>query len=132
MGTGFSSTRIHMPRPPHTHCCSSRTLAHKLPLAATTQQSSGSNTQKQQERNTPVTSLTLDPALRAFARATGKVAGQVARRTLTLVSLFFEATVEARAMMSRHQAIGAAAGAASNERRHDSRLEAIHRLSPHS
>jgi hypothetical protein len=79
-----------------------------------------------------VISLTLNPALSAFARAIGKVAWQAARRTLTLVSLFFEATVEARAMMSRRQAIGAAAGAASNERRHDARLEAVHRLSSHS
>jgi hypothetical protein len=75
-----------------------------------------------------VTSLILHPALSVFARATGKVAGQAARRTLTLVSLFFEAIVEARAMMAQRQAIGSAAGAASNERHHDSRLEAVHRL----
>jgi hypothetical protein len=105
---------------------------HELPLAATAQQSAGSNPQEQQERNTSVISRTLNPAVSAFARATGKVAGQAARQTFTLVSLFFEAIVEARAMLSRRQAIGAAAGAASNERRHDSRLEAAHRLSSHS
>jgi hypothetical protein len=132
MRTGFSSTRIYMPQPPHTRCCSDRTLAHELPLAAAAQQSPGSNPQEQQERNTSVTSLTLNPALSAFARATGKVAGQAAWRTLTLVSLFFEAFVEARAMMSRRQAIGAAVGAASNERSHDSRLKAVNRLSSRS
>ncbi len=66
-----------------------------------------------------MTSLILSPALSTFARATGKVAGQAMRRTLALVSMFFEAIVEARAMMARRQAIGSAAGAASNERRHD-------------
>jgi hypothetical protein len=66
-----------------------------------------------------VTSPILNPALSVLARATGKVAGQAARRTLTLVLLFFEAIVEARAMMAQRQAIGLAAGAASNERHHD-------------
>jgi hypothetical protein len=66
-----------------------------------------------------VTSLILSPALSTFARTTGKVAGQGMRRTLTLISIFFAAIVEARAMMARRQAIGAAAGAASDERRHD-------------
>jgi hypothetical protein len=66
-----------------------------------------------------VTSLILSPPLITFARAIGKVAGRDVRRTLTLVSMFFAAIVEARAMMARRQAIGSAAGAASNERRHD-------------
>lgn len=61
-----------------------------------------------------MTSLILSPALNAFARATGKVVGQAAR-TLTLVLLFFEAIAEARAMMARRQAIGSAAGVATNE-----------------
>lgn len=38
-----------------------------------------------------MTSLFINPALSAFAPSTGKVAGQAARRTLTLVLLFFEA-----------------------------------------
>jgi hypothetical protein len=79
-----------------------------------------------------VTSLIIKPPLSAFARATGKVAGQAARRTCTLVSLFFEAIVEARATMPRRQAIGSVAGAASDERRHDSRPQAVHRLSSQS
>jgi hypothetical protein len=66
-----------------------------------------------------VTSVILNPAISAFARATGKVASRAIRRTLTLVSMFFGAIVEARAMMARYQAIGSAAGAASTERRHD-------------
>jgi hypothetical protein len=66
-----------------------------------------------------VTSLILSPALSTFARATRKVAGQAMRRTLTLISMFFEAIVEARAMMARRQAIGSAAGITANERRHD-------------
>ena len=66
-----------------------------------------------------MTSLILNHALSARARVTGKVAGKAARRILTLVSIFFEAIVEARAMMARCQVIGSAAGAASNQRRHD-------------
>jgi hypothetical protein len=72
----------------------------------------------------------LNPALSAFACATGKVAGQAARWTLT--SLFFEAIVEARATMARRQAIGSVAGGASNERHHGSRADAVHRLSSQS
>jgi hypothetical protein len=79
-----------------------------------------------------VTCLIIKPALSASARATGKVAGQAARRTLTLVSLFFDAIVEARAAMARRQAIGSVAGAASNERHHGSRADAVHRLSSQS
>jgi hypothetical protein len=66
-----------------------------------------------------VTSLILSPGFSTFARATGKVADRAVRRTLTRVSMFFEAIVEARAMMARREAIGSAAGAASNERRHN-------------
>ena len=74
-----------------------------------------------------MTSLILSPALSMLARATGKVAGRAMRRTLTLVSMFFEAIVEARSMMARRQAIRSAAGVAANERRHDSRPErAVH------
>jgi hypothetical protein len=65
-----------------------------------------------------VISLILSPAISTFARATAKVAGRAARRTLTLVSVFFAAIVEARAMMARRQAIGSTAGAVSTERRH--------------
>lgn len=68
---------------------------------------------------TSVTSLILTPTLSTFARATGKVAARAMRRTLTLVSMFFTAIVEARAMMARRHAIDSAAGAAPNERRHD-------------
>jgi hypothetical protein len=75
-----------------------------------------------------MTSLIFNPAISTFARATWKVASQATRRILTMVSMFFEAIVEARAMMARRQASGFAAGAASNERRHDSRLEAVRRL----
>jgi hypothetical protein len=79
-----------------------------------------------------MTPLIINHALSAVARATGRVAGQAARRTLTLVSLFFEAIVEARATMARRPAIGSVAGAASNERRHGSRAQAVHRLSSQS
>jgi hypothetical protein len=48
-----------------------------------------------------MTSLILGPAPSTFARATRKVAGQAVRRTLTLISMFFAAIVEARAMMAR-------------------------------
>ena len=75
-----------------------------------------------------MTSLILSPALSTFARAAGKVVGKVARRILTLVSMFFEAIVEARAMMARRQVIGSAAGAAANERRYDQRREFARRL----
>jgi len=66
-----------------------------------------------------VTSLILNPAISALVRATAKVAGQAARRTLTLVSMFFEAIVEARAMMARREAISSAAGVTATGRRHD-------------
>jgi hypothetical protein len=42
--------------------------------------------------------------------------------------MFFEAIVEARAMMARPQAIGSVASATTNGKRHDSRLEAARRL----
>jgi hypothetical protein len=50
-----------------------------------------------------MTSLILNP-VGAFARTIGKVAGQATRRTLTLVSMFFEAIVEARVMTARSPA----------------------------
>jgi len=46
----------------------------------------------------------------------GKAARQATRRTLTLVLLFFEAIVDARAMMARSQATGFAAGVPFKER----------------
>jgi hypothetical protein len=79
-----------------------------------------------------VTSLIINRTLSAFARATGKVAGQATRWTLALASLFFEAIVEARATMARRQVIGSVAGVASNERHHGPRPEAVHRLSSQS
>jgi hypothetical protein len=45
------------------------------------------------------------------------VAGRAARRSFTLVSKFFEAIVEARAMMARRRAIGSTASTVSTERR---------------
>jgi hypothetical protein len=90
-----------------------------MPLAATTSKSPWDQSQRSTERNTSVTSLILSPALSTFARATGKVVGQGMRRTLSLVSMFFAAIVEARAMMARRQAIGSAAGVAAKGRRHD-------------
>jgi hypothetical protein len=72
-----------MPWPPHERCRSDRALAlARLLIAATIQRSPGSNPQEQQERNTSVTSLTLNPALNALARATGKVVEQAARLSL--------------------------------------------------
>jgi hypothetical protein len=65
-----------------------------------------------------VTSLIINP-LSTFARATEKVVRLAMRRTLTLISMFFEAIAEARAMMAQGGAVGSAGGAASNERRHD-------------
>jgi hypothetical protein len=66
-----------------------------------------------------MTSLNLSAALSGFACATGKAAGRAMRRTLVLISMFFEAIVEARAMMAPREAIDSATGAASDGRRHD-------------
>jgi hypothetical protein len=87
-------------------------------LAVTTQQGLPGAIPKINKRNTSVTSLILNPAISTFARATGKLAGRAARRTLALVSMFLEAIVEARAMMAQRQAIGSTAGAVATERRH--------------
>jgi hypothetical protein len=98
-----------------------------MPLAAPPSKTPGA-IPKINKRNTSVTSPIFNPAISTFVRATGKVADQTARRTLTLVSTFFEAVVEARAMMARRQAIGSATGAASNERHHDYRRQVVRRL----
>jgi hypothetical protein len=110
MGTGFFQTRAYMRSRPHLRPHAS----HDMPLAATI--SPGSNPQNQQ-RNTSVTSFIVNPAIGTFARAAGKVAGRAARRSFSLVSKFFEAIVEARAMMARRQAIGPTAGTVSAQRR---------------
>jgi hypothetical protein len=120
MRTGFSPTRIYMRLRPRVCCGSDRTLG--LPpnaIGGDHQQKPWKESPRSTKRNTSVTSLILSPALSTFARAAGKSAGQGMRRTLTVVSMFFTAIVEARAMMARRQAIGSAAGAASDDRRHD-------------
>ena len=127
MRTGFSSTRIYMRSRPHPRCGSDRTLGRDMPLAAPPSKTPGA-IPKINKRNTSVTSLIPNPAISALVRATAKVAGQAARRTLMLVSMFFEAVVEARAMMAQRQEIGSAVGAASNEKRHDYRRQVVRRL----
>jgi hypothetical protein len=67
---------------------------------------------------------TINTSVRDFGRA----AAQATRRTLTLVLLFFEAIVDARAMMARSQATGFAASVPFKERQHDPTMGSVRRL----
>jgi hypothetical protein len=116
--TRFSSTRIHMDSRPH----AGLRLGTRVGVTTTCRwwrAKPSDQSLRSTKRNRPLTSLVLNPAISTFARATGKVAGKAMRRTLTLVLMFFDAIIEPRAMMERRQAIASAAGAAPNQKRHD-------------
>jgi hypothetical protein len=57
------------------------------------------------DRSRPERVLPRGTPINTSARDVGRVATQAARRILTLVSLFFEAIVEARAMIAGRQTV---------------------------
>jgi hypothetical protein len=119
--TRFSSPRIHMHSRPHADLwVGARVGATTTYRWGRTKPSDPSPRSARRNRAFWFSTLRSTRSLALPGRWWAKPCGALLLGfNVYLVLMFFEAIIEARAMMERREAIGSAAGAAFNEKRHD-------------